>query len=783
MCSLLISISFKKKTSYSRLIRHLSSIPKITTRASTLCDINPNYPINTDIASVGTMPTVTLKPVTNNTTSIHNIQRKPAKIYLEENQTKIIECLQQKDIFQLVKIKRRFLTKYGGELNTHLFFKKWGDKKILVNFPILEQDFPEIAIIFNLNFKGENILTLFQRIIDNKLENFTLEKKINLTLKLIKYQHEILKYTVGKKNLDKSIIHLPFTMHKWLFENVPRQKYYQFYSTLIENNVYLSGYGMNKIRNQMLKYGSELERQLVTFQLFLKKYNNDTCIIPKFDEYRYKLINLYSSTDLALITEFMLSENHKFVIEDYKLYFDILVKKIETDNIVKKHNDPGVFLLFHKILLDYLLKNKQYKTFLKTLSSFLEQFNDLNLTSNKTKMSKKKRQETLRLLEAIFVKLIHICSKTPSLNIEELLNFQADLITNKNNKLSRKSKEILMNLFLTNVISSFNDITILFKFFAKYFPSYMIQLKKLGVLDLFKYSYTNADENSYCAQNISSGKVMSSSLMHDSFLTIIYQKFVNPYILENKSEYYNMYEKYVCYVNQYLKNIEFNQGVINCFLFCIKNLLFQETLAFEILNNFISRIPNLEKFKINTSHTTPFDIVFYKNKTLSSSQINQLLVLMQKLNCSLTFKVISGMIIRYEQMKDLQEAEKWYNILLKGGFLICDKRVIVIAYKNQWKLPTNVTIAIPDRKIENFADYRNMIQIVREDKEIIITLGESASEKEIKEQQENVENLLEEECEQVVEQQEEEEEIQDLTEYDMKNALSCLKLFKNLYNS
>lgn len=496
---------------------------------------------------------------------------------------------------------------------------------------------------------------------------------------------------------------LPDDIHKWFYQNIEKNKTFNHYHFLIENNVSLSSsVNIRKLTIRLLQ-GSDLEKQLVTFQFFLLRNENNLLEIQE------KFISLHNFYDIYNITNTVL-KNDKEIFTNGQLNFylqSVVEKLILYKDVTKNSKDCNKklaiqFVHFIQQLLIIISKLgdiKLFVTVLKSLIIFMKNNKDID-------------QKT-------FLKLLH----RPIINIFALLRLNKNqdailaltsVLSNINIEKNYKFKSFIINELILS-LRYFDDPKLICQFFVSAIktPNPVSLLNDLGIWGSVFHSTTNKISNEIIQNDINNmTKLIPDILKTNSDnlsvpLSELYRVILKTNSIMMKPSEYREFivTLYINYIN-FLKLNHKKHYIWKLDTSILKHLLTNiisnsegKQLAYEILINFYSH--KFSKKIRNKGQNCPFSIVLYYNHDLSQIQVAELLNLMDENNIPLSLKICTSMIFRYLKWGDIETAHTWYQKILYTKYSITNMSLIRIIQDNKWEFPTNFDINLLSRKDRN----------------------------------------------------------------------------------
>ncbi|SCW02266.1 LAFE_0F02652g1_1 [Lachancea fermentati] len=506
-------------------------------------------------------------------------------------------------------------------------------------------------------------------ILDSKAST---EEKIDALYRAIRLQHALYPTLARQRG-----ILVPDDVHQWFWVNIPKSKSFTHYYFLIQNDVLLSSPKCSKFMNRLLK-GSEMDIELVTFQIFLHD--------PKHQEIFYsKFVTLYNFSQLSTLTNFLIDRSD---FRHTKVYFSALLSRLEKHELLdarlaqKERN--AVFIKFVTTLLNFLKRTSNHEMFLDTLSMIMTFVHKQKLSARFLHYPLLLTLQYLRAADqhSDVLKLISLIQAFP---LPRHFKFDQILIG-----------EIISTLRF------FNDpkMTISYIITAYTNRNTVQLLNELGIWSLVHYSTVRTlpeqqlkrDGATSDACNIQISKRLKTSVLPNTVvLTELYRitlDFCHASLpeAEFKQIVIDLFRKYKETL-QRRKNLFYNPdcGILNVFIYNLRYKLREDRLVYEIVKEFYG-----SGIELPSNVSSPFGLVLYHNYMLTQSEVSTLLFLMEKNKIPLDFRVIVSMVFRYLKLNQVDEAHLWYQKLLHAGFPINHRSLLKCAIENNWKLPNGV---------------------------------------------------------------------------------------------
>ncbi|CCE64368.1 hypothetical protein TPHA_0H01620 [Tetrapisispora phaffii CBS 4417] len=490
---------------------------------------------------------------------------------------------------------------------------------------------------------------------------------------------------------------LPSIMHEWFWENIQRNESFQHYHFLIEHKVQLSSCKYIIYFCRRLLLGSEAERNLASFKLFLGDPLQEKKYLTLFKK-SYSM-----ETIIMIINNNIKSKDLRYIDK----YFSILLKKTESISSGNQEEDIGrmlyadiSFIKFSNCLLYYLAATKNVSIFIETFLLNIERINKLRSTDfssyngdtekfNKT-LSRESQKAISMLLKIIQEnglqeEMFGVLSFLPDKSYVQNLRFTKHLIGR-----------------LLKAIAQFNDSKLLLNYIISSYRSKKTAMivNKLGLWGHILYNDTKLIEHTTLMNDIKKfernivPKTLSlPSVPGPHVLNLLYLVVltINSKVLK-KEEFQNLiidlYEKYKETMFSLIKGKTYwrsNTSVLGIFLHQIRYVLKDPKLAYNILMDFYGC--GLGKKMSHKGTSSVFSLVVYNNHTINMLEINKVLDIMEALKVPLDLKFCIDMVLRNLKKGDTEVAHDWYKKILGARFQIKHMKLIQHIVANNWEFP------------------------------------------------------------------------------------------------
>ncbi|CAI4058970.1 Atp22p SKDI_04G5600 [Saccharomyces kudriavzevii IFO 1802] len=550
----------------------------------------------------------------------------------------------------------------------------------------------QLRTVFSETFGITEYASFFESLRDAlRLKDPSKTEKKKLLYDIISQQHEL--HPEVAKNIGFCI---PNEVHKWFWYNISKSESFNHYFFLLKNDVLLSTsmYCMN-FTNRLMK-GTEMERQLVTLQVFLHDEKNIKLIMEK-------VVKLHTFDSLvALVNGLVKAKNFKF----FKSYIQALLLKLEQDcysgeDATKQKSLR--YVRFNNTLLYYLLKSGNVELFMKTFQEELKFITSSGLLNHIDG-----NEHILNFPIHHYLNLLRVSNRQ-----EELFNVISCL---QSSTLMRYKlfKEFLVGELVAS-FQAFRDPKLVCKYLLSSYSS-KPSADILNALGIWGWVYHSKSTILTASELIKELKIHSGILPKTMrigspvtvpILTELYRSLLSSNFVSLERDQFkdcllDLYYKYKTFLSKEANKYRYwrnDTGILNVFLNYIRFHAHEPRLAYDILLDFYS-----QPFAKNVRLTTvicPFSIVAYKNHELGQAELSELLQLMHKNGVPLTFKFCSAMVMHYIKIRDEKEARSWYNKILYGGFGIRHMALIQIIKDQGWPFPKNFDETLLAQLIED----------------------------------------------------------------------------------
>ncbi|QLG72034.1 hypothetical protein HG535_0C03880 [Zygotorulaspora mrakii] len=544
-------------------------------------------------------------------------------------------------------------------------------------------------------------------------KDINLEQKRKRMYDIISFQHDLFPEASQKRGII-----IPEIIHKWCWENLPKQNSFDHYYFLIKNDVHLSSSLSVRKLGKRLMQGSEMELQLASLQIFLQNDAHKNLFFSKFSK-------LHSFDSMLLII------NRLIYLKDFrniKVYLSALLFKMDTgqvhDFFTSAKSKQLLFVKFNNALLYYLSQSQNIEMFLETFTTELQFMKKMGLMDEV--------EHSLSTMNLLHKPLLFITRLLRKKGMHEEVFKLISTIQKLPVKKNYHFNQFILNELIAS-FRSFNDPKLTCQYVISGFKKVVTceLLNDMGLWSAVFHSHhhTLSKDSLYSEiqglETLLPTSMQVNSIPSCAVLTEIYRVVLatNARIM-NQQQYQdfilNLYSKYTTFLKQKkskLKSFSHDTGILNVFLHHIRFELKNFGLLFEILKDFYN-----QRFQIGIRNTTsrcPFSLVLYKNYEVSQSQVDYLLSLMHEHRLPLNFQFCTAMVIRYLNLNNPDEALTWYKRIVHAGFTINHALLIQAIEENGWEYPVNFDKAVLQRIDKKTLEPTDDSLFIEDDDELI----------------------------------------------------------------
>ncbi|QHS72541.1 Atp22p [Saccharomyces paradoxus] len=587
------------------------------------------------------------------------------------------------------KLNRSYSVQFGDSERLMPCFSKGGSSK---NVQKHLYELRQLKSVLSETFGVTEYASFFGSLQNTlHIKNCSESEKKKLLYDIILHQHELYPEVARKIGF-----YIPDEVHKWFWHHIPKSESFNHYLFLLKNDVLLSTSGYcTKFTNRLMK-GTEMERQLATFQIFLHDETNIKLIMEK-------VLKLHTFDSLAaLVNGLAKAKDFRFI----KVYIQALLQKLEQhcysgeDGAKQKSLR---FVKFNNTLLYYLLKSGNVELFIKTFQEELKFIINSGLLNHIDG-----KEHILNFPIHHYLNLLRISNRQ-----EELFNVISCLQSSPLMKY-KLFKEFLMGELIAS-FQAFRDPKLVCKYLLSSYslkPSANI-LNALGIWGWLYHTKSTTltvselekelkNNNNILPNTMRIASPVTVPILTELYRSLLSSSFVSLERGQFKNCLLDLYYKYRSFLSREARKYRYwrnDTGILNVFLNYIRFQAREPRLAYDVLLDFYS-----QPFAKNVNLTTtlcPFSIVAYKNHALTQVELSELLQVMHKNRVPLTFKFCSAMVMHYIKMRDEKGARSWYNKILFGGFEIRHMALIQIIKDQGWPFPKNFDETLLTELIEN----------------------------------------------------------------------------------
>ena len=502
-----------------------------------------------------------------------------------------------------------------------------------------------------------------------------------------------------KSNKPGTSLVLPNSVHRWFYNNLPKVSTFQHYMFLIENDIFLSSCEYSRLFTERLLQGSQLELQLVTFDYFLLRPD----MYPDKNIIKQKFVNLHNFYDIYHIINLTIKENKKETLSESNLsfYLQALLQKMvyykDVTSSMGKSNSRQLSIQFVKFVIQLLAittKLESITLFKSVLQSLILFMKNNTYIDDKT-LGKLLHRPIVHILQLLRAKGNQDAIFTFISTLGELSNIPKSYTYKK-----MITKELILSL------RYFNDPKLICQMLisSKNNMKTGQMLNELGLWgSIFHSNNCKKVSDDILRQEIENmpgllPKSLRINMTQDISLSLseIYRSlFSTKSIMMQKDEYreflVTLYLNYTKYMeNNYTSHNSWkiDTRIIKYFLSATMSHLQDKQLAYELLMDFYPR-PFAKKMR-NKGKDCPFSIVLYGHMSLTRTQVNNALALMEQNDVPLTFKICSSMVFRYLNWHEIDTAHSWFNKIISSKFPVTHEGLIGVCEKYNWELPAGI---------------------------------------------------------------------------------------------
>ena len=618
---------------------------------------------------------------------------------------RLLDELIVSDTPSLVELKRSLKRLYTGY-----------SYRILSDNLVQLSKYPELLKMSLYRYLGKDQYAIFTRnlqtIIESSDATSVQEKKQRI------YDLIHLQYTLFSSSRREYCITLPDTVHKWFSKNLSRDELFGHCLFLIKNRVSLSSSPhIQKLIYKLLR-GSELERQLVTFEFFLRKqdFSIDREILDRF-------VSIYNFNDLVLIFNSVVRTRKPRLWDNAELNGSVSLTEFYLQALTQKlvlYRERGSsargslneerkklakrFVQFTDELL-FLLADRGELTLFMSVFKLLVAF----IRENASTLSPQNPTSVMNLLHRPIIYSFKL------LRTNEAHDLIFTLVSTVSQLPFCKTHQFKTRLVyeLARSLRYFNDPKLLCQFVVSAIkrPDPAALLNDLGIWGAVFHSDATPLPRETLQRDLESinrsfPNGMRTDLdrpapvLNEVYRTLLTTSSVVMTPLQYRMLLVQLYVQYKATLNKsYKSHYMWKQtsGIINRLVSEILYTVKDPKLAYNTLLDFYSQ-QFADKIKTEPGNC-PFSTVLYgSRKVLTPLEVSQILRLMETLKIPLTFKACVAMIFINLSRHKLSEAHTWYKKILIAGFDIRHHSLIEVAKKYSWELPANVDTAVPSDK-------------------------------------------------------------------------------------
>ena len=612
----------------------------------------------------------------------------------------LLDDLIVSDTPSLVELKRSLKRLYTGY-----------SYRILSDNLVQLSGYPELLRMSLYRYLGKDQYATFSRNLQSIIESsdaISVQDKRRRIYDLIHLQ-----YTMFSSSRREYCLTLPDAIHKWFSKNLSRDELFGHCLFLIKNRVSLSSSPhIQKLIYRLLR-GSELERQLVTFEFFLRRQKKsvDEEILDRF-------VSLYNFNDMVLIFNSVVRTRKSIIWDNAELngsvsltefYLQALTQKLvlyreRGSSVGGSLNDERKklakrFVQFTNELL-FLLADRGELTLFMSVFKLLVTF----VKENASILSPKDPTSVMNLLHRPIIHSFKL------LRANEAQDLIFTLVSTVSQLPFCKTHQFKTRLVyeLARSLRYFNDPKLLCQFVVSAIkrPDPVALLNDLGIWGAVFHSNVTVLPMETVQRDMESiNRSFPSSMrtdldrpapiLNEVYRTLLTTSSVVMTPLQYRTLLEKLYLHYRTTLNKsYKSHYMWKQtsGIINRLVSEMLYTVKDPKLAHDTLLDFYTQ-QFANKIKTEPGNC-PFSTVLYGLRhVLTPLEVSQILQLMETLKIPLTFKACVAMIFINLSRHKISEAHTWYKKILVAGFDIRHHSLIEVAQKYSWELPANIDTA------------------------------------------------------------------------------------------
>ncbi|CCF58557.1 hypothetical protein KAFR_0E04060 [Kazachstania africana CBS 2517] len=493
---------------------------------------------------------------------------------------------------------------------------------------------------------------------------------------------------------------LPDDVHRWFYEHLSSNEFFKHYYFLISHDVHLSSSKYIKRMTSKLLQGSELERQLATFEYFSKFENSSM--------FKNKFLKLHDFKAMIHLMNNVIKHNRnsKYI----EIFLVEMIKKIEEISLRNKYNDVHKITTFITFLNELLfiiseIGNLQlFSSVFKILIEFIE-FNKelvpkgrlyrfLHVSIHSFFKLLRKQNNNRNYQDAVFT----LISVTNNLSVvPKTWNFKKRIVQEIMSSLKYFEDPKIMCLFMISAIKKPDPLPLL-NDLGIYGFVFHNDIKHISTSNELLDRKSEQLNNKLLPQSLAVELDNISAILTELYIVLLSTSCTILKASNFENVLVRFYKNYIKYLEANSKKFylwKHDTGIMNVFIDAALFKLNNFQMAYNFLIDFYSK-PCSKRVKI-TSKNCPFSTIIYSNRfTLTDLQLSELFTLMERNNIPLSFKICTAMLLRNNEKNQIQDAHSWYKKILAANFEIKHFQLIQLIKKHKWELPVGFDLNLFD---------------------------------------------------------------------------------------
>ncbi|AAS51125.1 ACL103Wp [Eremothecium gossypii ATCC 10895] len=485
---------------------------------------------------------------------------------------------------------------------------------------------------------------------------------------------------VARENAGRGI-EVPEAAHRWFAADLGRNEYFGHMQFLIEHGVQLNAPAAFQLVRTMLRSGSELEVQLVSFKLFLYDTESRRVFEEKFDRV-YDFMRMH-----YVITQMVVRRDFRFMRD----YLEVLARRLEQHELCDARMSAAVqrdhIARYTELLMLYARKSGDEKMLAELFASLVDS------------LPRGMGGATLR--QPLHEVMTYLISENQP---QQVLKLVAGMRKAEPNRRPGKSSVPGTLALVVSALRQFNNPNLVVSFIVQAYRKTQtrVLLGQLGLWSLAFYGRAVAlsPEAAKSPQELAQispvdlpkelilKSVPDSCIMCELYQAILSEKRSQVPAEEYREILIQLFALYQDFMGKLVHKYDYyhlyDTSVLRLLLYKIKNEVGDGELAFKLLMDFYGQPKMRPKC---TAEGNPFGVVLYQNNAITQTQLNQALALMGGLRIPMDFKTTSSMVLWYASAGDIDLAHTWYTKLVRGRFQMKNRRVLKLALAHGWTIP------------------------------------------------------------------------------------------------